>query len=80
MKGKWKSISNILKEKGFHIYCQQCKDKFNDMNKNFKALNDVLGRDTSKVVENHHLIYSMDHIFEGKKKGLMKIIDSNHLF
>lgn len=80
MKGKWKYISKIMKEKGFHISPHQCLDKFNELIKKYKAPNDVLGTNTSKVVGSHALLDSMDHISEGKKKDVMKILQSKHLF
>ncbi|KAJ6337242.1 hypothetical protein OIU76_007008 [Salix suchowensis] len=32
-KGKWKSVSKVMAERGFHVSPQQCEDKFNDLNK-----------------------------------------------
>ncbi|KNA10923.1 hypothetical protein SOVF_139830, partial [Spinacia oleracea] len=32
-KGKWKSVSRAMMEKGFYVSPQQCEDKFNDLNK-----------------------------------------------
>ncbi|KAJ1388434.1 Myb/SANT-like DNA-binding domain [Sesbania bispinosa] len=32
-KGKWKSISKVMAERGYHVSPQQCEDKFNDLNK-----------------------------------------------
>nr|GMD18160.1 lateral signaling target protein 2 homolog [Ipomoea batatas] len=32
-KGKWKSVSRAMMERGFYVSPQQCEDKFNDLNK-----------------------------------------------
>ncbi|KAL0365103.1 UNVERIFIED_CONTAM: hypothetical protein Sangu_0607900 [Sesamum angustifolium] len=32
-KGKWRAISKVMAERGFHVSPQQCEDKFNDLNK-----------------------------------------------
>ncbi|OMO55261.1 putative transcription factor [Corchorus capsularis] len=32
-KGKWKSVSKVMAERGYHVSPQQCEDKFNDLNK-----------------------------------------------
>ncbi|GAU50351.1 hypothetical protein TSUD_288020 [Trifolium subterraneum] len=56
-KGKWKSISKVMAERGYRVSPQQCEDKFNDLNKRYKKLNDMLGRGTScQVVENPALL------------------------
>nr|WNP90953.1 hypothetical protein [Medicago sativa] len=52
-KGKWKSVSRAMMEKGFYVSPQQCEDKFNDLNKRYKRVNDILGKGTAcRVVEN----------------------------
>ncbi|KAG6427485.1 hypothetical protein SASPL_111730 [Salvia splendens] len=60
-KGKWKSVSRAMMERGFYVSPQQCEDKFNDLNKRYKRVNDILGKGTScRVVENQSLLDSMD--------------------
>ncbi|WZZ51937.1 hypothetical protein YC2023_052044 [Brassica napus] len=39
-KSKWKFVFEVLFERGYHVSPQQCEDKFNDLNKRFKKLND----------------------------------------
>ncbi|KAG6741450.1 hypothetical protein POTOM_054710 [Populus tomentosa] len=64
-KGKWKSVSKVMAERGFHVSPQQCKDKFNDLN---KRLNDMLGRGTTyQVVENPALLDVIDYLTEKDK-------------
>ncbi|URE49366.1 hypothetical protein MUK42_14681 [Musa troglodytarum] len=46
-KGKWKSVSGAMMEKGFYVSPQQCEDKFNDLNKRYKRVNDLLGKGTA---------------------------------
>nr|GMD33672.1 stress response protein NST1 [Ipomoea batatas] len=36
-KGKWKSVSRAMMERGFYVSPQQCEDKFNDLNKRYKG-------------------------------------------
>ncbi|KAK6115671.1 hypothetical protein DH2020_007940 [Rehmannia glutinosa] len=67
-KGKWKSVSKVMAERGHLVSPQQCEDKFNDLNKRYKRLNEILGRGTScEVVENPTLLDVMDHIPEKAK-------------
>ncbi|MED6125479.1 hypothetical protein PIB30_068890 [Stylosanthes scabra] len=80
-KGKWKSVSRAMMEKGFYVSPQQCEDKFNDLNKRYKRVNDVLGRGTAcKVVENHKLLDTMDHLSPKAKEEVKKLLNSKHLF
>ncbi|XLR55328.1 hypothetical protein S83_006000 [Arachis hypogaea] len=80
-KGKWKSVSRAMMEKGFYVSPQQCEDKFNDLNKRYKRVNDVLGRVTAcKVVENQKLLETMDHLSPKAKEEVRKLLNSKHLF
>lgn len=80
-KGKWKTVSKIMISKGCHVSPQQCEDKFNDLNKRYKRLNDILGRGTScRVVENPALMDSMPHLSAKAKDDVKKILSSKHLF
>ncbi|XP_021737784.1 uncharacterized protein LOC110704305 [Chenopodium quinoa] len=79
-KGKWKSVSRAMMEKGFYVSPQQCEDKFNDLNKRYKRVNDILGRGTAcKVVENQSLLETMD-ILPKMKEEVRKLLNSKHLF
>ncbi|KAE8731085.1 F-box protein PP2-A15-like [Hibiscus syriacus] len=79
-KGKWKSVSRAMMEKGFYVSPQQCEDKFNDLNKRYKRVNDILGRGTAcKVVENQTLLDSMD-LSPKMKEQVRKLLNSKHLF
>ena len=42
-KGKWKTISKFMLEKGCYVSPQQCEDEFNDLNRRYKRLNEILG-------------------------------------
>ncbi|KAF5784120.1 putative transcription factor Trihelix family [Helianthus annuus] len=80
-KGKWKSVSLAMMERGFYVSPQQCEDKFNDLNKRYKRVNDILGKGTAcKVVENQSLLESMDHIPVKLKEEVKKLLNSKHLF
>ncbi|KAM7514690.1 hypothetical protein LguiA_004273 [Lonicera macranthoides] len=79
-KGKWKSVSKVMAERGHFVSPQQCEDKFNDLNKRYKRLNEILGRGTScEVVENPALLDVMD-ISEKSKEEVRKILSSKHLY
>ncbi|CAA2966214.1 uncharacterized protein LOC111393267 isoform X2 [Olea europaea var. sylvestris] len=79
-KGKWKSVSKVMAERGHFVSPQQCEDKFNDLNKRYKRLNEILGRGTScEVVEDPSLLDVMDHISEKAKEEVRKILSSKHL-
>ncbi|GLU19364.1 hypothetical protein SLE2022_356190 [Rubroshorea leprosula] len=80
-KGKWKTVSKIMISKGCHVSPQQCEDKFNDLNKRYKRLNDILGRGTTcRVVENPSLMDSMPNLSAKSKDDVRKILSSKHLF
>ncbi|OIT34237.1 PREDICTED: uncharacterized protein LOC109244931 [Nicotiana attenuata] len=79
-KGKWRAISCVMAERGHHVSPQQCEDKFNDLNKKFKRLNDVLGRGTAcHVVENSALLEMMD-LSDDLKEEIKKLLGSKQLF
>ncbi|CAI9766351.1 unnamed protein product [Fraxinus pennsylvanica] len=80
-KGKWRSVSRAMMEKGFYVSPQQCEDKFNDLNKRYKRVNDILGKGTAcRVVENQSLLDAMDHISPKMKEEVKKLLNSKHLF
>ncbi|XP_058087872.1 uncharacterized protein LOC131234899 isoform X2 [Magnolia sinica] len=80
-KGKWKSVSRAMMEKGFYVSPQQCEDKFNDLNKRYKRVNDILGKGTAcRVVENQSLLDTMDQLSPKMKEEVRKLLNSKHLF
>lgn len=80
-KGKWKSVSQVMMERGFYVSPQQCEDKFNDLNKRYKRVNDILGKGTAcRVVENQSLLDTMDHLSPKMKEEVRKLLNSKHLF
>ncbi|GAA0173149.1 hypothetical protein LIER_26824 [Lithospermum erythrorhizon] len=80
-KGKWKSVSRAMMERGFYVSPQQCEDKFNDLNKRYKRVNDIVGKGTAcKVVENQALLETMVHISPKMKEEVKKLLNSKHLF
>ncbi|KAK1436406.1 hypothetical protein QVD17_02186 [Tagetes erecta] len=79
-KGKWKSVSKVMAGRGHFVSPQQCEDKFNDLNKRYKRLNEILGRGTScEVVENPSLLDLMDNVSDKSKEEVRKILSSKHL-
>ncbi|KAK9757409.1 hypothetical protein RND81_01G160900 [Saponaria officinalis] len=80
-KGKWTLVSKAMGGRGYCVSPQQCEDKFNDLNKRYKKLNDILGRGTScQVVEKPAILDMMDHLSEKMKDEVRKILSSKHLF
>jgi hypothetical protein len=60
---------------------QQCEDKFNDLNKRYKRLTDILGRGTTcRVVANPELLDGMTNLSDKMKDDARKILSSKHLF
>ncbi|KAK1403344.1 46 kDa FK506-binding nuclear protein-like [Heracleum sosnowskyi] len=79
--GKWKSVSKAMMEIGFFVSPQQCEDKFNDLNKRYKRVNDILGKGTCcKAVEDQSLLETMDHLSPKTKEEVKKLLSSKHLF
>lgn len=80
-KGKWKAISKVMVDRECNVSPQQCEDKFNDLNKRYKRLIDILGRGAAcKVVANTALLDGMDYISDKMKDDARKILNSKHLF
>lgn len=80
-KGKWKAISKVMGERGCLVSPQQCEDKFNDLNKRYKRLTDLLGRGTTcRIVANPELLDDMTNLSEKTKDDARKILSSKHLF
>ncbi|XP_062223142.1 uncharacterized protein LOC133922013 [Phragmites australis] len=78
-KGKWKLVSSAMNERGFAVSPQQCEDKFNDLNKRYKRLTEILGRGTAcQIVENPALLEQVR--LSGKlKEEAKKHLSSKHL-
>ncbi|KAE8668668.1 ADP/ATP carrier 2 isoform 1 [Hibiscus syriacus] len=74
------AVVSCVGDDGSHVSPQQCEDKFNDLNKRYKKLNDILGRETSCVVENPSVMDSMPHLLRKAKEDVKKILSSKHLF
>ncbi|KAK1313892.1 hypothetical protein QJS10_CPA06g01798 [Acorus calamus] len=80
-KGKWKTVSKLMMERSCFVSPQQCEDKFNDLNKRYKRLNEILGRGTTcDVVEDPSLLDSMHHVPAKAKEDVRRILGSKHLF
>ncbi|KAK8613746.1 hypothetical protein V6N13_101503 [Hibiscus sabdariffa] len=78
--GKWRCVSKVMADRGYHVSPQQCEDKFNNLNKTYRRLNELLGRGTScKVVENPELL-DMINVSEKEKEDVRKLLTSKHLF
>uniref|UniRef100_A0A0D9VGU0 Myb/SANT-like DNA-binding domain-containing protein n=1 Tax=Leersia perrieri TaxID=77586 RepID=A0A0D9VGU0_9ORYZ len=78
-KGKWKLVSAVMTDRGFPVSPQQCEDKFNDLNKRYKRLTEILGRGTAcQIVEQPELLEAMQ--ISGKlKEEARKQLISKHL-
>ncbi|XP_047077014.1 uncharacterized protein LOC124687265 [Lolium rigidum] len=78
-KGKWKLVSRSMNERAFAVSPQQCEDKFNDLNKRYKRLTEILGRGTTcQIVENPQLLEGVK--LSGKlREEAKKHLSSKHL-
>ena len=80
-KEKWKSVSELMMQKGFSVSPQQCLDKFHALVKRYKRMNDLLGIDTAvKVVKNPALLDSIEHLPQTTKKVVRKLVSFKPLF
>lgn len=80
IKGKWRSVSVTMFERGYNVSPQQCEDKFNDLNKKYKRLTQILGTDTSySIVENPALMGPLN-IPDETKDEVRKILTCKQLF
>ncbi|OEL26725.1 hypothetical protein BAE44_0012258 [Dichanthelium oligosanthes] len=78
-KGKWRLVSSAMTERGFFVSPQQCEDKFNDLNKRYKRLTEILGRGRAcQIVEKPALLEQVS--LSGKlKEEAKKHLSSKHL-
>ncbi|KAF7028339.1 hypothetical protein CFC21_040281 [Triticum aestivum] len=80
-KGKWRSVSRAMVERGFKVSPQQCEDKFNDLNKRYKRVVELLGRGTAcNVVANPALLDTMGELTAKAKEEARKLLRSKRLF
>lgn len=79
-RGKWRAISKVMVERGFVVSPQQCEYKFNDLNKKYRRLNDILGRGTCcNVVEHPKHLEKLDLPLRAKEE-VLKILSCKQLF
>lgn len=79
-KGKWKMVSLLMQENGAYVSPQQCEDKFNDLNKRYKRLNEILGPGASCIAVNDPASLESMPISQKAKSDVKKILSSKHLF
>ncbi|KAK3154304.1 hypothetical protein QOZ80_2BG0188830 [Eleusine coracana subsp. coracana] len=78
-KGKWKLVSMAMNERGFAVSPQQCEDKFNDLNKRYKRLTEILGRGRAcEIVEKPALLEKIN-LSAKLKEEAKKHLNSKHL-
>lgn len=78
--GKWRVISKVFAERGYRASPQQCEGKFNDLNRRYKRLNEILGRvNACLVVEDLEYMELMDLTDEAKEEA-RKILGCKQLF
>lgn len=78
-KGKWRLVSSAMTERGFPVSPQQCEDKFNDLNKRYKRLTEILGRGTAcQIVEKPALLEQVS-LSAKLKEEAKKHLNSKHL-
>jgi hypothetical protein len=68
-----------MTERGFSVSPQQCEDKFNDLNKRYKRLTEILGRGTAcEIVEKPALLEQVS-LSAKLKEEAKKHLSSKHL-
>ncbi|RLN09489.1 uncharacterized protein C2845_PM11G07280 [Panicum miliaceum] len=78
-KGKWRLVSSVMTERGFSVSPQQCEDKFNDLNKRYRRLTEILGRGTAcQIVEKPALLEQVS-LSAKLKEEAKKHLSSKHL-
>lgn len=79
-KGKWSAISNAMAEGGHRVSPQWCEDKFNDLNKEFKRRNDILGRGTACSVVADPVLVEVVDLVHDVQEDVKKLLSSKQLF
>jgi len=78
-KGKWRLVSSVMTKRDFSVSPQQCEDKFNDLNKRYKRLTEILGRGTAcQIVEKPALLEQVS-LSAKLKEEAKKHLSSKHL-
>jgi hypothetical protein len=78
-KGKWKLVSLAMNQRGCAVSPQQCEDKFNDLNKRYKRLTEILGRGRAcEIVEKPALLEKIS-LSAKLKEEAKKHLNSKHL-
>jgi hypothetical protein len=78
-KGKWRLVSSAMTDRGFPVSPQQCEDKFNDLNKRYKRVTEILGRGTAcQIVEKPALLDQVS-LSAKLKEEAKKHLNSKHL-
>ncbi|CAA2933968.1 Hypothetical predicted protein [Olea europaea subsp. europaea] len=80
VKGKWRAISNSMVERGYIVSPQQCEDKFNVLNKKYKRLNEMLGRNNACEVVANPVVMERMNISDEMKEKAKKILTCKQLF
>ncbi|KAL5213200.1 hypothetical protein ABZP36_024047 [Zizania latifolia] len=78
-RGKWKLVSMSMTERGFPVSPQQCEDKFNDLNKRYKRLTEILGRGTACQIVEHPQLLEAVRLSGKLKEEARKHLSSKHL-
>jgi hypothetical protein len=78
-KGKWKLVSVTMKERGFPVSPQQCEDKFNDLNKRYKRLTEILGRGRACEIVQKPAFLEKIVLSAKLKEEAKKHLNSRHL-
>jgi hypothetical protein len=77
--GKWKLVSSAMTERGLAVSPQQCEDKFNDLNKRYKRLTEILGRGRAcQIVEKPELLEQVS-LSAKLREEAKKHLNSKHL-
>ncbi|KAJ1279436.1 hypothetical protein BS78_04G156500 [Paspalum vaginatum] len=78
-KGKWRLVSSAMTGRNFSVSPQQCEDKFNDLNKRYKRLTEILGRGTACQIILKPTLLDQMNLSAKLKEEAKKQLNSKHL-
>jgi hypothetical protein len=79
MKGKWRLVSLAMAERKFNVSPQQCEDKFNDLNKRYRRLTEILGPGMASEIVKKPALLEQVSLSEKLREEAKKHLRSKHL-
>ncbi|RCV09272.1 hypothetical protein SETIT_2G014000v2 [Setaria italica] len=79
MKGKWRLVSLAMTERKFTVSPQQCEDKFNDLNKRYRRLTEILGQGMASEIIKKPVLLEQVSLSGKLREEAKKHLRSKHL-